>query len=274
VTLSCDPITDASQYEFEISYWNGAEWAFYHAYGSSTHSRTFWPAYDDTAYSWRVRASNEFGWGAWSVDAEFNFGDVGDDVPPPAPTELSPDGGQIITTSSVTLSCNPISGADQYQFEISYWDGAVWRYYYTYTSSSNSQTFWPAYDDVPYRWRVRASNGTGWGAWSAEAEFSFGDVGGDSPPPAPTGLSPDNGVIVTTSSVTLSCNPIADASKYEFEIHYWNGSAWQYYFTYAPSTNSQTYWPSVHGTSYLWRVRAQNGNGWGAWSADAEFYFD
>jgi hypothetical protein len=274
VTLTCDPITDASQYEFEIHYMDGVEWRYYFTYSSSTNSQTFWPAYDDAPYRWRVRANNGYGWGAWSADAEFNFGDVGGDLPPPAPTGLSPDGGQNITTSSVTLSCDPISGVDQYQFEISYWDGAAWRDYYTYTSSTNSQTFWPVYDDAPYRWRVRASNGFGWGGWSADAEFNFGDVGGSSPPPAPTGMSPDNGVTITTSSVTLSCNAISGASQYEFEIHYWSGSDWQYYFTYTSSTNTQTYWPSVHGTSYQWRVRAQNSNGWGPWSADAEFHFN
>ena len=274
VTLTCDPIADASQYEFEIHYSDGAEWQYYYTYTSSTNSQIYWPAYDDTSYQWRVRASNSYGWGVWSADAEFNFGDVGGNSPPQAPTGLSPDNGQTITTDSVTLHCNAISGANQYQFEISYWNGTAWQYYYSYTSSTNSQTYWPAYDDAPYRWRVRASNGYGWGAWSADADFNFGDVGGSSPPPAPTGMSPDNGVTITTSSVTLSCNTISSANQYQFEIHYWNGSAWQYYYTYTSSTNSQTYWPSVHGTSYQWRVRAQNNNGWGPWSADGDFYFN
>jgi hypothetical protein len=174
----------------------------------------------------------------------------------------------------VTLSCNAISGVDQYQFEIEYWIDSGWQYYYTYTRSTNSQTFWPAYDDAPYRWRVRASNGFGWGPWSEYAEFNFGEIGGETPPPAPTGLSPANGVAITSSSVTMSCDPIADASQYEFEIHYWNGTAWKYYYTYSTGTNSQTYWPSVHGTSYQWRVRAQNSVGWGSWSVNAEFYFE
>jgi len=274
VTLTCDPVPDGSEYEFEISYSDGVEWLYYYTYTSSTNAQTFWPAHDDTAYRWRVRASNAHGWGAWSVDAEFNFGDVGGSSPPPAPTGLDPDNGQTVSTDSVTLSCNAISGADQYQFEITYFDGAEWRYYYTYTSSTSSQTFWPAYDDAPYRWRVRASDGYGWGTWSVDAEFNFGDVGGSSPPSAPTGMSPDNGVTISTSSVTLSCNAISGANQYQFEIHYWNGSVWQYYFTYTSGTNSQTYWPSVHGTSYEWRVRAQNSNGWGPWSADADFHFD
>jgi hypothetical protein len=274
VTLSCDPIAEASQYEFEIYYSDGAEWQDYYTYTSVTNSQTFWPSYDDISYQWRVRANNLHGWGVWSEFAEFDFGDVGGDPFPPAPTGLTPAGGQTITTDSVTLSCDPIGDVSQYEFEINYSDGVEWQYYYTYTRSTNSQTFWPAYDDAPYRWRVRASNGFGWGPWSDYAEFNFGDVGGNALPPAPTGLSPTNGVTITTSSVTLSCNPVADASQYEFEIHYWNGSSWQYYYTYGPSTSAQTFWPSVHGTSYQWRVRAQNGAGWGPWSAPAEFHFN
>jgi hypothetical protein len=35
------------------------------------------------------------------------------------------------------------------------------------------QTFWPAYANRQYRWRVRAQNQEGWGAWSTWATFNF-----------------------------------------------------------------------------------------------------
>lgn len=221
-----------------------------------------------------MRAQDVYGWSDWSTYAKFNFGSAGGSLPPPAPKGLAPDNGQTITTSSVTLSCNAISDASQYQFEIEYWNASGWQHYYIYSSSTNSQTFWPVYDDTIYQWRVRAENEQGWGAWSGYAEFNFGDVGGSSPPPAPEGLSPDNGQTITTSSVTLSCNAVSGALQYQFEIEYWSGSAWQYYYTYTPSTGSQTFWPTVHSTNYRWRVRAQNDNDWGAWSAYADFYFN
>jgi hypothetical protein len=274
VTLSCNPISGASLYEFEIGYWGGSAWQYYYTYTSSINSQTFWPVFDDTAYKWRVRVEDVYGWSAWSTYAEFNFGNVGGNLPPPAPDGLSPDNGQTLTTSSVTLSCNAITGATQYQFEIKYWNGSDWQHYYTYSSSTNAQTFWPVYDDAIYQWRVRAENAQGWGAWSAYAEFNFGDVGGRFPPSAPMGLSPDNGQALTTNSVTLSCDAISGATQYQFEIDYWNGSAWQYYYIYTSGTDSQTFWPSVHNMNYRWRVRAQNDYDWGAWSAYADFYFD
>ncbi len=113
----------------------------------------------------------------------------------------------------------------------------------------------------------------GWGGWSAWADFNFGDVGGSSPPPAPTGLSPDGGIAITTSSVTLSANPISVATQYEFDIWYWNGSTWQYYYTHSTTTNAQTFWPAVSNTAYQWRARAQNTYGWGGWSSWTNFNF-
>jgi hypothetical protein len=198
---------------------------------------------------------------------------VGGSTLPPAPTGLDPDNGAAITTSSVTLSCTPIAGATRYEFEIWYSSAGTWKYYYTYTSTNPSTKFWPVYDDIPYRWRVRAENTHGWGSWSDWANFDFGNVGGDTLPPAPTGLSPDNGVAVTTSSVTLSCNPVTGATQYEFEIWYSSAGTWKYYYTYTTTTNSRKFWPSVHGTLYQWRVRATNSSGSGPWSAWATFQF-
>ena len=193
--------------------------------------------------------------------------------PPFAPTGLSPADGATITTSSVTLSCNTVADAFEYEFEIWYSNGETWSYYYTYSSTTNDQTFWPAYDDTAYQWRVQAQNTYGWGDWSDWADFNFGDVGGSSPPPAPTGLSPDGGVTITTSSVTLVSKTISNATDYEFEIWYSNGGRWSYYYTYSSTTNDQTFWPAYEDTAYRWRVRAQNAYGWGDWSNWADFNF-
>jgi hypothetical protein len=85
---------------------------------------------------------------------------------------LSPDNGQSFeNNSSVTLTCNEIADASQYEFEISYQSGGTWYDYFTYGTGTNAKTFWPSYDDTPYRWKVRAMNTGGWGSWSAWATF-------------------------------------------------------------------------------------------------------
>jgi hypothetical protein len=172
----------------------------------------------------------------------------------------------------VTLSCAAIADAFQYEFEIWYDNGGTWQYYYTYMPGAAAQTFWPVYDDTIYRWRVRAENIHGLGAWSDWASFNFGDVG-NSVPPAPGGLTPPDGATITTASVTLACDAIADAFQYEFEIWYHNGSIWKYYYTYATATPSQKFWPAVNDTTYRWRVRAENDNGVGEWSVWRTFNF-
>ncbi|MFQ5544754.1 MAG: hypothetical protein ACE5FE_02130 [Acidiferrobacterales bacterium] len=266
VALSANAITDATRYQFEIEYWDGVAWRYYYTYAPASNAQTFWPVYANSQYRWRVRAQNQEGWGEWSAWATFNFGSVG---PPPAPMQLSPDSGVTIPTGSVTLSANAIADATRYQFEIWYWDGVAWQYYYTYTRTSNAQTFWPVYHTA-YQWRLRAENQYGWGEWSSWATFNFGNV--NTLPPAPTGLAPD-GTTITTSAVALSANAITDATRYQFEIEYWDGVAWRYYYTYAPASNAQTFWPVYANSQYRWRVRAQNQEGWGEWSAWASFNF-
>ena len=86
--------------------------------------------------------------------------------PPPAPTGLTPPDGATVTTAAATLACKAITDASQYEFEIWYDDAGLWHYYYTYSSQTAEQTFWPVFDDTIYRWRVRAENESGAGAWS------------------------------------------------------------------------------------------------------------
>ncbi len=194
--------------------------------------------------------------------------------PPIAPPGLNPADGDTITTSAVTLSCAVIADAIEYEFEIGYDDGVTWQYYYTYSAITNSQTFWPVFDDTIYRWRVRAENTYGLGEWSDWVTFNFGDVGGgNSIPPVPTGLTPADSATITTSAVTLSCAAITDAIEYEFEIGYDDGVTWQYYYTYSAITNSQTFWPVIDNTTYRWRARAENSFGWGEWSVWTTFDF-
>jgi hypothetical protein len=272
VTLSAGSIPGVTEYEFFIEYESGGTWSHYYTYNASTNSRAFWPQYNDTRYRWRVRARNAQGWGPWSIWATFSFGNIGADLPP-APTGLSPSGGASITTTSVNLSCDAISGVNEYEFVIEYESGGTWQYYFTYSESTNSRTFWPQVNDTRYRWRVRARNAQGWGPWSVWATFNFGNIGGDVPP-APTGLSPSGGISISTATVTLSCGAISGVTQYEFEIEHESNGNWLYYYTYPKTTNSQTFWPQYNNRRYRWRVRAQNAQGWGPWSVRATFYFN
>ena len=269
VTLGVAAIAGATGYEFAIEYWDGAAWQAYYTYAPATNQQAFWPAFADTAYRFRARAENGFGPGPWSVWSHFDFGNVL--RLPPAPSGLSPAGGAVVTASPVTLSADPVADASGYEIAIEYWDGTSWQVYYTYAPTTSAQTFWPYYADTAYRWRIRAENAAGFGAWSAWAELDFGIV--SRPPPAPTGMSPADGAVVSGSSVTLRVDAIDDATGYEFDIWYSDGTDWQPYYTYTPAANAQTFWPVFDDTLYLWRVRAKNGEGFGPWSEETTFAF-
>ena len=101
-----------------------------------------------------------------------------DDPPPPpppsgSPVNLQPSDGSSFASGSVHLSCDPLSGASQYAFEIQFHNGSSYVPYYTYQPGSPSQTFWPV-SAAPYRWRVRAKTGGVWGPDSNWITFDFG----------------------------------------------------------------------------------------------------
>lgn len=324
VRMLCAAVPGATRYEFAIEYWSGSSYRAYYTYSGSTNARSFSPGFTNTAYRYRVRAANASGFGPWSSYARFDYGTVS--APPPSepppsepppsepppsepppsepppsepppsepppseppPTEdgLSPVDGSRVTTDSVTLSRNPITGATRYEHEIEYWNGSAFAHYYTYAGSSPSRTFWPAYRDTTYRWRVRTTTSAGTLAWSPQVTFLFGAASepppsepppSEPPPPAvpgaPTGLTPSGGTI-STSSVALGCDAVDGATTYEMAIEYIVSGSYRPYYTYTSSTPSKTFYPATRGTTYRWRVRARTAAGWGPTSAWATFDVD
>ncbi|MBW2456138.1 MAG: hypothetical protein JRI68_16585, partial [Deltaproteobacteria bacterium] len=94
--------------------------------------------------------------------------------PPAAPEGLYPADDLQIWTDEVRLLCDTIPGATDYAFQIEHFNGSQFIPYYTYETKENARFFIPSLDNRVYRWRVRAHNGDGWGAWSAWAQFEYG----------------------------------------------------------------------------------------------------
>jgi hypothetical protein len=90
-----------------------------------------------------------------------------------APTGLTPSGGTTVSGDRIQLSCNSVSGATTYEFEIQYYDGRSWQGYYTYHPSRSAKTFFPQVNDIQYRWRARARTASGWTATSSWARFRY-----------------------------------------------------------------------------------------------------
>jgi hypothetical protein len=75
--------------------------------------------------------------------------------------------------------------------------------------------------------------------------------------------------------VTLSCNEVQAATRYEFSIEYLgSGNTYLPYVTYSPTHAYQTFWPQVHATTYRWKVHAKVGGEWKDWSSEASFQYE
>lgn len=193
VKLMAASLDGVVEYELEVTWWNGAEFRPFHRYTGL--AEPTWLQFSmprDRTYRWRARGRNQHGFGAWSDWAQFNLGTVvnppplpGAASPPPlppppppiepgAPSNLSPGGGAIVSTSRVTLSCSPVLSASSYEFHIQYSNPASgFRDYFTYSASGPERSFFPLTTYRTYRWRVRALRAGQWTAWSPYAEFDF-----------------------------------------------------------------------------------------------------
>lgn len=183
VTLQVNAVSGASRYEFEIQVYSRGQWVDYYTYALDASAKEFWPYYSDSAYRWRARANTASGWTDYTEWNVFLYGRAsapsatGTTQPASnAPTGLSPADGGREWGSSVTLACDSVGGASEYEFEIQVYVGGQWTDYYTYDPSSASKKFWPYYSDSAYRWRARAHTSDGWTDYSSWNVFLFGNA--------------------------------------------------------------------------------------------------
>ncbi|QDG52244.1 hypothetical protein FIV42_16310 [Persicimonas caeni] len=296
VTLSAEQVSGAYRYAFDIERYDGSGWESYYTYETDSASKRFWPA-SKAAYRWRVRVTTAGGTSEYSDWSTFWFGiSTGSDSGPDsggstdtdstdtgstdtsstdtdtaptsnAPTGAWPTGGEQVTTSSVTLQVDQVSGAYDYEFDVQAYAGGLWVDYYTYDPDVSSKEFWPYYSDVAYRWRARARTASGWTDYTDWNVFLYGNATHPNAPAqptsnAPTGLSPANNQRVWTDSVTVSCDDVGGASRYEFEVQYHDGQVWREYYTYEPSSASKKFWPYIEDNAYRVRARAYTSSGW------------
>ena len=95
-----------------------------------------------------------------------------DGDPPPAPSDLRPD-GIVVTTAYVRPTAPTIWEATSYTIELEVERASGWAPYLTAERSVSATEIYPVIDDAPYRFRMRAENRHGPGPWSAWAHFDF-----------------------------------------------------------------------------------------------------
>lgn len=104
-------------------------------------------------------------------------------LPPPAPTGLYPGHLSVVQLDYAKLMSATIPRATSYQLALESWNGRVFSAYHTWTSRDAFVKTFPVTKPNIYRFRVRAQNRHGWGAWSAYSQFDYGTYSGPRPAP-------------------------------------------------------------------------------------------
>jgi subtilisin len=119
------------------------------------------------AYSWRIRAGNNMGWGDWS---ESNI--LINNALPPEPVLTSPGLDAAISVKTITFRWNAAARATGYQLEVINSDtGEIFKTVNLGKGTSSKQSGFRA-DGTAYSWRVRARNPVGFGPWSEPRPFT------------------------------------------------------------------------------------------------------
>jgi len=171
-----------------------------------------------------------------------------------APADLSTE----LSFASFTFDWSNAFGATSYEIDIDVsptFSGTQ----QTFTVSSSSYGVTDLQVNTQYYWRVRASDGTNWGAYSDTWSFTTNSLDNFNL------LYPaDNAVDQNFASLSFDWSANTGASTYELQVD----------TTQDFSTSPQTYTATNSGhtatllpsKTYFWRVRAGNGALWGQWT--------
>jgi hypothetical protein len=262
INFQWSAVTGATRYQLEvIRVSDGFVFKNLELSNTTSASQSGFPN-DGTEYRWRVRAGNAHAWGAWTAYRNFSSG-----VVLPAPTLSSPANNSAISGTSVLFRWNEVSGASKYQLEVFRGTESVPFKDVIVGNLNMSEQFGFLRDGTQYRWRVRAGNNTGWGAWSGYFTLTSGKL-----PATPVLISPTSTVPpVPGRQVSFSWQAVAGAINYELEIVKERTGAFVTKESVGNVTSSIQRGFEDDAAVYKWRVRAANSEGWGAWSNYANF---
>ncbi|MEI8256979.1 MAG: hypothetical protein WCJ30_15000, partial [Deltaproteobacteria bacterium] len=91
------------------------------------------------------------------------------------------------------------------------------------------------------------------------------------PPGAPTGPYPVDGLVTLDPNVKLMVDTVPRATQYQFAVETWTGARWAAYYTWTTVNPFLRVSLPAAAAVHRFRVRANSAYGWGAWSATAQF---
>ena len=217
----------------------------------------------NTVY-WRVRGiDTNANPGKWSTIYSFT-------IEEPSVVNLRPSGGEIVTTTSPTLSWSETPNSSGYELQYAP-KGEDLESSEIFQTEKNLYTVPLVQQNTLYYWRVRALDDQGDPlSWStAESFFVSSDGSG-----RPSLVSPANGQTVVTAKPTFSWQSFQNASTYRIEINSVEGSTKTTSITQDVTQNSYALGSKLYNmTTYRWRVRATlEGGKYSAWSDYNSFF--
>jgi hypothetical protein len=102
-------------------------------------------------------------------------------LPPVAPANLWPAMGTVVPIEYVKLMSGTVPRATNYQLALERYASGKWTAYYTWSTANAFVKVTPPTTAALYRFRARALNAYGWGAWSDFATFDYGHYTGPRP---------------------------------------------------------------------------------------------
>jgi hypothetical protein len=240
---------------------------------------------DNSAYYWRVRASDATGSSNWAYGRFFT--DTEND-PPSAPGISSPEDGFYVDSFQpvleITNARDPDGDPLTYGFEV-YADSSMSVLVTSVanvTAGENWRTSWgvdvPLEENTVYYWRAVAADNRGAVAQGPSAWFRVDTA--NTAPPAPLVLFPPDGSEITSTYVDLSIanviDPNGDAVTYFFELDTdpaFNSAANVVSDQIMPM-EPNTIWSLeilADNTRYYWRVKSSDGSAQSEWTTGSFF---
>ena len=179
---------------------------------------------------------------------------------PTTPTLASPLDGAVNQPARLTLNWNPATDAETYRLQVSNTSAFTTTVFDDSTITNASRQVGPLANNTAYYWRVKVKNIGGSSAWSSVRSFTTIIA-------APTLISPANGAVNQSTTLTLSWNPATGATTYRLQVS--RNPAFTT-IIFDDSTNAATsrqIESLINNTNYYWRVKAKNAGGSSVWSS-------
>ncbi len=212
-------------------------------------------------YYWRVRGRNDTDTSNWTTTWNFSTNSLG-------ATPQSPYNNSTGVSVNTSLYLNKVTGSDDFDYQLdtstSFNSGLLQEL--SHSNSYSGTNISTLRYGTTYYWHVRGRNDNDTSQWSYLYSFKTAFAIA-----SPTLSTPQNDSIdAPFSSITLVWDDLPVADSYQFQV-----SKNSYFSTILKTGKTSMTFSSVSGlypaTTYYWRVRAENANGYSDWCTEWHF---